>query len=153
MSGTRDLYSKCMNEQNIEGSGKASSYVRALDLLCPILKKGTSIFQDCSDIWNIRSVDRLTELYEYIIEQQNLGEKGIFGGEKPVSYWRDRYCSAALKSYIEFLILSSHEQSLWSVYNTPQVEAAELSKQLSKKKIRSIKYLLENQDIDFSSKE
>ena len=30
-------------------------------------------------------------------------KKGIFKNEEPISYWRDRFYSAAIKSYLEFL--------------------------------------------------
>jgi hypothetical protein len=66
---TRDLYTQYMDEQNVEGNGKASSYVRALDLLGSILAKGGSKFSDCSDLWAVHSVERIAELYEYVLEQ------------------------------------------------------------------------------------
>lgn len=131
----RERFTDYMEETNTAGSGKASSYVRALDLLCPILAKPTSLFTDCSNIWGITSITRIGELYEYVLEQQNLGESGIFGGEKPISYWRDRYCSAALKSYREFLISTRHETKLWDVFKQPGISAADLAKQLSKQKL------------------
>ena len=150
---TKTLYSLYMAGQNIEGSGKASSYVRAINLLGPILKNKESKFQDCSDLWNVQSVDRIADLYKYIIEQQHLGENGIFKGEKPASYWRDGYCSAALKSYQQFLVLSHYEEHLWKIYNTPKIEPTELSNKLNRQEINSIEYLLSDIEVDFSSKE
>jgi putative restriction endonuclease len=132
---TRDQFIQYMAETNTSGSGKATSYVRALDLLGPILAKPGSVFKDCSSVWGITSIARICELYEYVLEQQNLGESGIFGGEKPVSYWRDRYCSAALKSYREFLITTHHEAKLWDVFKQPGLSADDLAKKLSKQKL------------------
>jgi len=131
----RDRFAEYMEETNTAGSGKASSYVRALDLLSPILAKSTSRYKDCGNIWGITSITRIGELYEYVLEQQNLGESGIFRGEKPISYWRDRYCSAALKSFREFLITTRHETKLWDVFKQPGISAADLAKQLSKQKL------------------
>ncbi len=131
----RDRFAEYMEETNTAGSGKASSYVRALDLLGPILAKPNSLFTDCSNIWGITSITRIGELYEYVLEQQNLGESGIFGGEKPSSYWRDGYCSAALKSYRDFQITTRHETKLWDVFKQPGISATDLAKQLSKQKV------------------
>ncbi len=149
----RDKYSQYMNEQNVEGSGRASSYVRALDLLGPILAKSESLFPDCSNVWEIESLDRIADLYEYVLKQQRLGEEGIFKNEKPMSYWRDRYCSAALKSYKEFLILNQHESRLWDLYNEPEVQPSELSKRMEEEEVDSIESLIDDRDLDFSTKE
>ncbi|MFA7368262.1 MAG: HNH endonuclease [Kiritimatiellales bacterium] len=149
----RAWYLQHMDEQNVEGSGKASSYVRALDLLGPILAKKGGEFANCSNVWAVQSVERIADLYEYILEQQRLGEAGVFKGEKPASYWRDRYCSAALKSYKEFLILNRYEERLWKIYNEPKTSSAELSARLAHQKIDSIKELVSDRNIDFSTKE
>ncbi len=149
----RSLYSQYMAELNVEGSGRASSYVRALDLLGPILAKSESTFPDCSDVWAIQSVERVADLYEYVIEQQRLGDDGIFKKEVPVSYWRDRYCSAALKSYKEFLVLQPYRQTLWDIFNNQSLNADEVAKQLAEQKINSIAALVEERNVDFSSRE
>jgi putative restriction endonuclease len=101
----------------------------------------------------VQSVEQIAELYEYVLEQQRLGEAGIFKGEEPKSYWRDRYCSAALKSYKEFLILHPYEQRLWKIYNEPKATPAELSRRLAQQKINSIKELVSDRGLDFSTKE
>jgi putative restriction endonuclease len=147
---TRVLYSKYMKDQNVAGSGRAASYVRALDLLGPILAK--SKFQNCSDIWSIDSVQKVARLYDYVLEQQRLGAKGIFGGEEPVSYWRDGYCSAALKSYKKFLILYPHEQSLWNTLAQTDIDPAELSAQLDAQEICSAEELIDDCEVDLSTR-
>lgn len=149
----RAQYSQYMNEQNVEGSGKAASCVRALDLLGPILAKNKSEFPDCSAIWGVTSTERVAALHRYILEQQKLGEKGIFKGETPVSYWRDGWCSAALKNYKEFLILYPYEQRLWDMVNQPDVNPAELSKRLNEEEINSIEELVSEREVDFSTRE
>lgn len=124
-----------MVEANTQGSGKASSYVRALDLLGPILAGSAGFFKQCGSIWDIDSVERVEALYDYILEQQSLGEAGIFGGEKPVSYWRDRYCSAALKSYREFLIAGRYQAKLWDIFKKGGLSADNLTKKLQAQKL------------------
>ena len=150
---TRESYSQYMQEINIEGSGKASSCVRAMDLLGPILAKGGSEFPDCSAIWTVTSVDRIAELHQYILKQQRLRDSGIFENETPVSYWRDGWCSAALKNYKEFLILNRHESRLWDLYNEPDAQPSELSKRMEAEEVDSIESLIDDRDIDFSTKE
>jgi len=142
-----------MQEINIEGSGKASSCVRAMDLLGPILAKGGSKFPDCSAIWTVISIDRIAELHKYILKQQRLGDSGIFENETPVSYWRDGWCSAALKNYKEFLVLTRHESRLWDLVNEPDVQPSELSKRMDAEKVDSIEALLSDREIDFTSRE
>lgn len=146
-------YSSYMHEQNVEGSGKATSCVRAMDLLGPILAKSKSDFSDCAAIWSVTSTSRVAALHKYILEQQKLAEKGIFKGEEPISYWRDGWCSAALKNYKEFLILRQYKDGLWQLYNEPKIDPAELGKRLAKKKIPSIEELASEHDMDFSTKE
>jgi putative restriction endonuclease len=142
-----------MDEQNIEGSNKAASYVRALELLGPILAKHSPKFSQCSDVFSIQSVKLIGELYEYVLEQQNLGDAGIFETAYKPSYWRSRFYSAALKSYKEFLILHPYEQRLWNLVNQPDAKPAELSKRLNAEEINSIEELVSERDIDFSTRE
>lgn len=149
----RVIYSRYMDEQNVGGSGKASSYVRALDLLGPILAKNGSKLPTCSDVWTILSADKIAEIYEYVLEQQRLGETGIFKGEKPASYWRSRYCSAALKSYKEFLIIRQYKDGLWQLYNKPETDPFALGRRLARKKIKGIKELVSDKDLNVSTKE
>lgn len=149
----RAQFSEYMDKQNVYGSGRAASYVRALDLLVPILAKSQSTFQDCSNLWNIDSVDKVQELYKYILEQQRLGECGLFNNEAPVSYWRDRYCSAALRCYKEFLIIYQHKKRLWKIVNESNTKATDLSKRLQKEKINSAQDLVSEKNYDFSTRE
>jgi len=89
---------------NVGGSGKAASYLRALELLDEMLQAAPLGFEDCQDVWGVDSVERLIELRLRVLEEQKLGKdsawmmKGI-----PVSYLRNGYCSAALAQLIEFL--------------------------------------------------
>lgn len=149
----RGEYSDYMREINIPGSGKASSCIRAMELLEGWLSKPECAFQDCADIWSVTSVARVEKLHRYVLDQQKLQDRGIFKGEKPLSYWRDGWCSAALKNYRDFLILKQHESKLWDLYNKPDVQPAELSKRMDAEEVDSIESLMPDHDIDFSTKE
>ena len=76
----RTVYSEYMRERNVQGSGQASSYIRALDLLVPILAKPKSKFAHFPNLWEIQSSTQISALYEYVLEQQRLGEDGLFKG-------------------------------------------------------------------------
>jgi thymidylate synthase ThyX len=120
-----------MDEQNVEGSGRASSYIRALDLLDEILKRHPLF--GLHDFWSIESIDAIGQLYEYALEHQKKDGSEFLQSDLPPSYGRNGYYSAALKSYQEFLILRQYEDGLWEIYNTPELDAEELGKRQAKR--------------------
>ena len=147
----RDGYSKSITDKNLKGSNKASSYIKALNLLDKILKRHPLFGQ--RDFWAIASVEAVGALYEYALEHQKKEGSAFLQPDLPPSYGRNGYYSAALKSYQEFLILRQYEEGLWEVYNTPELDATELGRRLARKKIKSIEALVPERDIDFSTKE
>ncbi len=149
----KQQYAEYMDSQNLDGSNKASSYVRALELLGPILAKRSSLFSRFSDIFTIQSAKHLNDLYAYILKQQKLGDAGIFDTKYKPSYWRSGFYSAALKSYKEWLILRQYKNKLWELYNKQQIEPKELGKKLCSSQFESAKDLLSEEAIDFSTKE
>lgn len=89
---------------NVKGSGKASSYVRALDLLSEMLRAYPMGFADCQKIWSVSSTERLESLYQLTRIEGNKGAQSKWNLPGiPKSYLQNGYCSAALKSYIQFL--------------------------------------------------
>ena len=100
-----ETFEEYLYTSNVKGSGKAASYLRALDLLGPILTAKGGHLKNCAEVRKIFDSNKIRELYHFIKEQQRLKEHGIFGDEKPESYWRDGYFSAALKSYLNFLLV------------------------------------------------
>ena len=148
---TRDGYVRYMREAGAEGSGKASSYIRALELLGPILAKSRT-HRDCADVFAVESPERIGELYELVLEQQRKEDAGMFGGEEPSSYWRNRFYSAALKSYQEFLILAPYKQKLWELARKGG-DPAELARRLNEQEIGPVERLLVDRGMDFASRE
>jgi|TARA_B110001469_G_C9644971_1_gene325576 hypothetical protein len=99
----KEEFKKYLNKFNKKGSQKASSYIRSLDLLDIILNsKSKNKLKGFKSIYNITSQEIISNLHLYILKEQK-NEKGIFKNEEPISYWRDRFYSAAIKSYLEFL--------------------------------------------------
>lgn len=147
----RASYSKNITEKNLEGSNKASSYIRALELLDEILKRRPLFGQ--RDLWSIESIDAIGRLYAYALEHQRKEGSVFLQPGLPPSYGRNGYYSAALKSYQEFLILRQYETGLWELYNEPKIDSTELGRRLVRKQIKSVEALVPDRDIDFSTKE
>lgn len=123
---------------NRAGSNKASSYAKALEYLERILED-VKHYKKFKNIYKTFSVAEVVELYDFIIEQQKLGDKGIFSDDFKRSYWHSRFYSAAIKSYKQFLIIYQHEQKLDTLLEQ-QVDAnsQELSKLLLNQRIDNI---------------
>ena len=104
VNNMKEDFKKFLQKTNRDGSNKASSYYQAINLLNKILiRKSGKMMDGFSEIWQIDSIDTIEELYDYVrVEQHNL-ISGIFINEKPESYWKKGFYSAALKSYKEFL--------------------------------------------------
>jgi len=89
---------------NVPGSGKASSYVRALDLLSEMLKAHPMGFADCQLIWSINSNERIESLYRLALAESKKGNQSKWNLPGiPKSYLQNGYCSAALKAYEKFI--------------------------------------------------
>jgi len=141
-----------MTAQNLDGSNKASSYIRALELLGPILAARSKVFAQCADLYAIDSPKLVDQLYAYLIDQQNLGDKGIFSSTFKPSYWRSGFYSAALKSYKQFLVRQHYEDDLWAIYSEPNIDPKELGRRLLRKPLE-VQALVDNDAIDFATRE
>nr|MDT0251204.1 HNH endonuclease [Endozoicomonas sp.] len=132
----RDAYKNFMYAANIESSGKAPSYIKALDLLSQMLLHHPEGFSDCINIWNVSSIDRLELLRLRVLAEQRKQKKtgssiwNIEGISK--SYLRSGYCSAALKSYQRFLVEYLHEQQLLRDFYQHTGSAVELASKLDR---------------------
>lgn len=152
MSGIRKRYELYMSTLNQEGSNKASSYVRALELLGPILAAHAPHFANCKDLYAIDSPKLIEQLYAFILEQQSLGDKGIFTSTFKPSYWRSGFYSAALRSYRQFLVTQRHEDMLWAIYSEPGLDPKELGRRLLCQPIDA-KALVSDDNLDYTTRE
>lgn len=129
MPNYRERFSRYIYATNVDGSNKASSYVRALDLLSEMLKEAPLSFDDCKNIWGVASVGRLHELYLRVREETRKKDKSVWNIPGiPKSYLQNGYCSAALKNYQEFMVEYDYENSVFSAfeeYNGPEGGIAE----------------------------
>jgi putative restriction endonuclease len=122
-----------LSSQSSTKTGKAASYVRALDLLSKMLGAVPKGFADCVDIWNVRSVSRLQELYEVANAEKHLGAKSCWNLKGiPPSYLQNGYCTAALQEFQNFLLESAHREKLISAYKHHTGSAEDLAQTLNK---------------------
>lgn len=113
----KEEFRKHIFETNVKGSNKASSYIRALDMLGAILSLSQGPFRSIKSIWDELDPKVIHNLYGYVLVHQKSGE--IFQTEHPPSYWRNGYYSAALKNYREFLIEYSLQEKISLEYEKP----------------------------------
>ncbi|QBG48145.1 HNH endonuclease [Verrucomicrobia bacterium S94] len=148
----RDLFSVFIKEQNAEGSNRASSYIRAIDLLDSILGRKAPKELNASSVWEISSAAHIQSLYQLVLEHQKLGQHGIFNGEEPSSYWKQNFCSAALRSYREFLVIYLYEQKMWEIYRDGRKNPGEIREKLAEQDIDSAELLVADLDLDLNTK-
>ena len=139
-------FSDYITENNREGSGKASSYIRAIDLLEEMISRKPVNFGDCSDLWNITSATRLQDLYTFTKSEQAKKDRSVWAIQGiPKSYLRDGFCSAALKTYQEFLIEFQYENLLLTAFKDHKGSEDELPQKL-KTDFQYPKHLLSDLD-------
>ncbi len=132
----RDAYVRFVFADNVSGSNKAGSYVKALDYLCQMME--SSALFGSSHFWSIESSEKVQQLYDYALTNQKQ-EGSIFLHEDfPPSYGRNRYYSAALRSYGQFLVTHQYEEALWDVYQRSRVSGVDLAQALADRNIPSI---------------
>ena len=96
----KEQYTAWLNSTNKEGSKKAGSYIRAIDILSEITNE--KIFEKD----NILTLNALYD--DLLIEQEKTDGKYYF--EQAPSYGVSRFYSAAIKSYSEFINQLSQPQ-------------------------------------------
>lgn len=128
----RDSYANHLQATNVSGSGKASSYVRALELLQQMLSHKPCGFDDCRDLWNVDSIDRLEELRLRVLAEAKIWGSSAWNIDGlPRSYFRDGYCSAALRSFQKFLVEYRHDEELLRITKEHRDDESTLSEKLN----------------------
>ncbi len=136
-------FSHYIHATNITGSNKAASYIQALNWLSKMLTAVPLVFKDCVDIWSVDSVDRLHELYLFVLEEARKGNDSVWNIEGiPTSYLQKGYCSAALKSYQEFHVEYAYEQELLKAFDEYKGDESGVVEKLDRE-MKYPKFLLE----------
>ena len=98
---------------NTDGSGKAASYVRALDMLGPILTKHYPKPIVGGSMWHGFTLSELKAIHEWLCAEARKGTANAkaLGFESP-SYLANNFCSAAVKAYGEFMAAEAFEDEI-----------------------------------------
>ena len=89
---------------NTDGSGKAASYVRALDMLGPILTKHYPVKIINGSMWWNFTLPEVHGIYDWICVEMKKGSASpVLADFESPSYWTKNFCSAAVRAYGEFL--------------------------------------------------
>lgn len=132
MPSLRTAFETHLYQVNKEGSGKAASYLRALDLLETMLRAVPLDFSDCRNIWSVYSVERLIELRTRVLEEQKQGKASPWVMEGiPKSYLAKGHCSAALTQLIDFLPQYHHANKALDLLRTHHGDEASLANVLN----------------------
>ncbi len=89
----KEQYTIWLNSTNKEGSKKAGSYIRAIEILSEITHK---------EIFEEDNLSILNALYQDLLNEQEK-EDGKYYYEQAPSYGASRFYSAAIKSYSDFI--------------------------------------------------
>lgn len=129
---TQSEFAEYLRTTSVGGSGKASSYLRALNLLEEMLNAVPSGFEDCKEIWAVDAVERLIELRLHVVKEQKQHSKSKWALDGiPVSYLRDGFCSAALTQLIEFLTQRRFSRKVLGIIDAHTDDESTLSKTLN----------------------
>lgn len=124
----KNQYSEYLFKTNLSGSGKATSYIRALDLLSQMLMIESFGFEDCIDIWAVTSLKRIDELKAQVaVEQRKKLDSVWLSGDIAKSYLINGYCQAALTNYAQFLVEANQENDLFDVFKQHKGAGGDLS--------------------------
>lgn len=85
-------------------------------MLGDILHQSSGPFRHVTSIWDQPSIQLIVSLYQYILEEQRSG--GIFQTNHAQSYWKNKYYSAALRSFLSFLVELQYEKKLLNTYES-----------------------------------
>jgi len=119
-------------DTNEPGSGKAKSYIRAIELLEIMLGVESFGFTDCLSIYDVTQIKRLQELIAVVRNQQRNRDSSWLIDDIPESYLANGYCSAALGSYVQYLAEELEQKTLIEKFDSHDGSGSELAKKLDK---------------------
>ena len=98
---------------NTDGSGKAASYVRALDMLGPILTKHYPSPIVGGSMWHGFLLADIHALHEWICTEMKKGAASpVLADFESPSYWTKNFCSAAVSAFSEFMAVEHFENGI-----------------------------------------
>lgn len=98
-----DDYREFVASRTASGSGAAGSYVKAMNITDEVLKSNGLFLRSQESVWDIRDEARLKKLFDLVIKAQNVPDGGIYKNVKSKSYWKNKFCSAAIAKFMDFV--------------------------------------------------
>lgn len=139
-------YQQFSAENHAVGSGTATSYVTAMNKITKALHSNrTDLLSSNQTVWDIHDIDKLAELYLFIKKEQQKEDGGIFKNETAKSYWKQGFCSAAIKDFSKFISLSKREDEMLNKFDTA-TNALTLTNQLNSIDLDINQLFLEDKD-------
>lgn len=108
----REAFVRFVHESNTDGSGKADSYIRALDMMGPILTQHYPEPIIHGTMWRAFSVEQLNKMHRWLCEEAKKSKyenTELLRAFKSKSYLQNGFCSAAVKSYRDFLVIKGYK--------------------------------------------
>ena len=113
MAELRQSFQEFIFSTNADGSGKAASYVRALDMLGPILTAHYPRPIINGSMWHAFSLADLQALHKWICAEMRKGKAStVLADFVSPSYWEKNFCSAAVRAYSEFMAAEQFENGI-----------------------------------------
>ena len=139
-------------ENHAKGSGTATSYVTALNKLNAALRGAGCFLKPGESVWDIHDDGRLAQLYALVKNEQKKPDGGIFRNESAKSYWKQGFCSAAVKDFARFLSLSVRQEQMLNAFDSA-TDGSVLARNLESMRLSASPMLLDNDDIVLTSAE
>ncbi|MDY0223767.1 MAG: hypothetical protein RBR67_21795, partial [Desulfobacterium sp.] len=113
---TKEKFLDYLEGRSPQGSGKPKSYAKAMEVIEETFFSKT--LSEVTDVWNFITLENIDILYDTVLKEQNK-DNGIFKNYVPSSYWKSRYCSAALKEFKAFLLVIQGKTAPKALIDTP----------------------------------
>lgn len=104
MSEIKQRFTDYLMIRNKPGSKKADSYIKALEWQEKMIKSSPQGFNEFESIWKLHDLDRLAELYQFVLHESKSSSTPWDIDGIPRSYLRNGFCSAALAKFHQFLM-------------------------------------------------
>jgi putative restriction endonuclease len=104
MPEIKQRFTDYLNVHNKPGSKKADSYIRALEWQEEMIKSVPQGFNEFESIWQLHDLDRIAELYQFVIQESKSSSTLWNIDGIPRSYLKKGFCSAALAKFHQFLM-------------------------------------------------
>lgn len=133
------------------GSNLSGSYVRALRFLTEMLRTCVPAYSHLPPVWEIRSLDLLDELYNFVKQEERKGDKSALArANVPKSYLKHRFCTNALKAFGRFVSTSQRDAKALDTFNS-QGDAQTVARSMVQLPIAKPQFYI-NDDVPIASR-